>query len=336
MWYGLFILLIFALWAFINYDFSAVLSAFAEADWTLILAGAALQLSLLYFRVFKWRFFYGAYKKISFYNMSLAAFASFTCNTVIPARIGGFVQAWLLGKKESISKSTALGTVALIRVMDGITLVVILFLVLLLMSPPPDKGLYWESFQKGGLIFTAFFLSLTIFLFISRKNNKIVEAFSRAATFFTPDRFKPVIEEVISSFWRGFEVLNQTRYLLIIIFLSFTFWGLAAVSIFIFLKAFGVENIQIIVPFFVLLAQVVGFMIPAPGYVGPYHATTVVALSFYGIVGELALSIAIIMHASLFVTNTLPGLIYLWFENINITDITKEAKLDFLKRSEKK
>jgi len=258
--------------------------------------------------------------------MSLAAFAAYTCNSVMPGRLGGFVQAWLLGKKESISKSTALGTVALIRVMDGITLVMLGVLVFSLMSPPPDKGLYWESFQKGGLIFTAFAFAITILLFTLRKNKKIVEGFSRVVVFLAPERFKPVVEETISSFWKGFEVLNHPRYLLIIVFLSLTFWVFTALSIVIFLKAFGVDNIPLLMPFFVLLAQVVGFMIPTPGNVGPFHATTVIALSFYGIAGELALSVAIVMHASLFMTNTVTGLIYLWFENIKISDIRKEAE----------
>ncbi len=326
MWISLIVLLFFSVWAIISYDFSAVVSAFAEADWRLILAAAVLDVFLLYFRVFKWRFFYGAYKKISFYNMSLAAFAAYTCNNVIPGRIGGFVQAWLLGKKESLSKSTALGTVALIRVMDLATLAVIALVVFLGMDPPPDKGAYWELFKKSGSVLSALVLSFAIVLFLFRKNKKFIEAFSRMAERIAPKRYKASTGEIITLFWEGFAVLNQNRYLLIIIFLSFTFWGLTACSILLVLKAFGMENIQFLTPVVILLAQAMGFMIPAPANIGPYHAATVIALSFYGIGGELALSMAIAMHAVMFVTNILPGLIYLWFENIKITTITREAR----------
>ncbi len=113
--------------------------------------------------------------------------------------------------------------------------------------------------------------------------------------------------------------------------LSFIFWGLVATSISIFLKAFGIAIVSVTMPFFILLAQIVGFLIPTPGYIGPFHAATVMALSFYGVSGELALSVAIIMHAMMFVTNTMLGFIYLWFENINLTTITREVKLDLLK-----
>ncbi len=324
-------MLAFALWAYVGYDFSSVISAFAEADWRLILAGAILDIFLLYLRVFKWRFFHGAYRKISFYNMSLAAFAAYSFNMVVPARMGGLVQAWLLAKKESISKSTALGTVALIRIMDGITLAAIGLLVFFFIEVPEGKGAYWESLQKGGLIFTAFFFTITVILFALRKNRKFVEWFFSSAMFLAPTRFKPAVGKIIKLFWDGFAVLDQGRSLSIIVLLSFIFWGLVATSISIFLKAFGIAIVSVTMPFFILLAQIVGFLIPTPGYIGPFHAATVMALSFYGVSGELALSVAIIMHAMMFVTNTMLGFIYLWFENINLTTITREVKLDLLK-----
>ncbi len=300
----------------------------SKANWKLVLVAAMLDVFLLYFRVFKWRFFYGAYKKISFYNMSLAAFAAYTCNTVMPARIGGFVQAWLLGKKESISKSTALGTVALIRVMDGVTLAVVGVIVILFMQVPPEKIVFLESFKKPVFAFAFLALSVISVLVVLRKNEKFEEIFTRSALFISPARYKPRIQRFVKLFWDGFVVLDKSHYFLLIFFLSLMFWGLVATSIFIFLKAFNVNNISIAMPFFILLAQMVGFMVPAPGHIGPYHAATISALSVYGVVGDLALSIAIVMHAVMFLTNALPGLIYLWFENIKLTTITREAKVD--------
>ena len=47
-------------------------------------------------------------------------------NNVAPARVGELVRAYLLGERESMSKSTALGTIAVDRAFDGLTLVAIL------------------------------------------------------------------------------------------------------------------------------------------------------------------------------------------------------------------
>ena len=47
-------------------------------------------------------------------------------NNIAPARIGELVRAYLVGEREAISKSTALGTIAVDRAFDGLTLVAIL------------------------------------------------------------------------------------------------------------------------------------------------------------------------------------------------------------------
>jgi hypothetical protein len=47
-------------------------------------------------------------------------------NNIAPARIGELVRAYLVGERESMSKSTALGTIAVDRAFDGLTLVAIL------------------------------------------------------------------------------------------------------------------------------------------------------------------------------------------------------------------
>ncbi len=331
MWIGLTILLGFCVWAFVYYDFSAVVSALAAADWRLILVAIVCHVLLLYFTVFKWRFFFGSSHKVSFYDLSMAAFAASTFNMIMPARVGGLIQAWLLGHKASISKSTALGTVALVHLMDLITVVAVGLLVFLFLDVPPEKGNYWVSLQKAGIIFSSCFLFIVLILFFFRKNKKFVEVFKRTALFLAPERFKLRVREAIERFLKGFGVLNETRYLLTILLLSFIFWCLTAITIVIFLKAFGVGNIQLITPFFILVAQMVGFLIPAPAGIGPYHAATVISLSFYGITGELALSIAILMHTIMFVTNTLPGLLYLWHENIQIGTLVKKAKLTLSK-----
>ncbi len=334
MWQGFVVLLIFAVWAFLDYDFAPVASSLAEANWALIGLGMTLNVSLLYLRVFKWRFFLSAFKTFSFFNMSLAAFAAYTCNMVIPAKVGGAIQAWLLSKKEPISASSAFGTVVLTRVMDAITLSVIGLLVFSTMEIPLDKSHYWESYRNAGIIITVSLLSLIVFLFIFRNHKNIENGFKRLAIRFVPARMQTSTEKVITLFWEGFEVLNQRRTLGIIVILNFTFWGLVATTIFIYIKAFGISDIPMTAPLFILLAQAIGFMIPSPGNIGPFHAATVVGLSFYGVVGELALSIAIIMHAAMFITNSLPGLIYLWIGNLKISAIIREAELNLTKANE--
>jgi uncharacterized protein (TIRG00374 family) len=329
MWFGLIVLLVFAVWAFTGYDFALVVSSLASADWRWICVGVGLNVLLLYLRVYKWRFFNSAFRDFSYFNMSLAAFAAYTCNMVVPAKVGAFVQAWLLSQKEPIPASTVLSTLVLVRVMDGVSLTFVGLLVFNFVEVSSEQSSIWDAYKTAGVLLASFLFFVIVFLFWLGRYPSARIVFERFVRFFLPTRFKASCGKVVNSLWEGFAVLNHGGSLGIIAFLSFVFWGVAATMVFVYLKAFYVIDVPMYLPLCIILAQAVGFMIPSPGYVGPFHAATVTALSFFDISGELALSIAIMMHAALFVTNSLLGIIYLWIENLNVVAVIKKAKDGF-------
>ncbi|MES0491557.1 MAG: lysylphosphatidylglycerol synthase transmembrane domain-containing protein [Leptospirales bacterium] len=316
VWAGLFIIFLFSLWAFYNYDFHSVFLSISRANYTLITFAVFLNIFLLYFRVLKWRFFFTPHNTISFYNMSLAAFCAYTLNMVFPARVGLFLQAWILSKKESIPNSSALGTVVLTRVLDGIAIASIGLFVLLLAKEEAGAADFWSPLQKTAIIFFSLYLTFALVFFILGKHETLHLKVSKVLKKILPKRFKEKTDKAILSFREGMNVVNRPGQLAFIFALTFIFWALCALWIFIFLKAFGISEISFLTPFVILVIQVFGFAIPVPGNIGPYHAATVVALSLYGIVGEFALSIAITMHGVILITNSLPGLLYMWYEKV--------------------
>ena len=74
--------------------------------------------------------------------------------------------------------------------------------------------------------------------------------------------------------------------------------------------------------FFILMVQILGVLIPSsPGFVGTYHAAVVAGLAVFEVTQELALSIAILMHAAFFFPCILVGLIFLWGENLTLREL---------------
>jgi len=62
-----------------------------------------------------------------------------------------------------------------------------------------------------------------------------------------------------------------------------------------------------------------GISIPsAPGYVGVWHAATVLALSIFGVAQATALGYALLYHASQFVPITLLGWLFLLREHVSL------------------
>lgn len=328
MWLGLIVLLIFAVWAFADYDFGLVMSSLSAVDWHWVVFGIVLNVVLLYVRVFKWRFFHQAFKRFSFHNLCLAAFAAYTCNMVVPAKIGAFVQAWLLSKSEPIPVGSVLSTLLLVRVMDGISILFIGGMIVLFLDVPSTQNTIWDAYKAAGALLASLLFCVVVFLFWIQKKEKAQETLNHVVRSVLPKRFKHAGVNLFTALWEGFAVLQQGRSLIIILGLSFVFWATASLMVWAYLKAFQIVSIPFYAPLCIILAQAIGFMIPTPGYIGPFHAATITALSFLGVSGELALSVAIVMHAGLFVTNVLPGIIYLWMKNLNIRGVISQVRKD--------
>jgi uncharacterized membrane protein YbhN (UPF0104 family) len=94
-----------------------------------------------------------------------------------------------------------------------------------------------------------------------------------------------------------------------------------ALSNFLILCAFGL-HLPLYAAFFFLVVQILGVMIPAsPGFIGTYHAAIIAGFTVFEVPQELALSVAIIMHATFFFPFILVGLIFLWWENLSLRDL---------------
>lgn len=315
------------LYAFLRHDFSAMSKGFHQIDWPLIGLSFGFNIFILYFRVFKWALIFKPMnRRFAYFNMCLSLFAGGLVNMVIPARAGGLIQAFLIGKKENESFFTALGTVTLVRIFDSIMLVFLGLLILLVHNIPQAGDAYFKSIVKtagtAGVVLTL----LVIILFGFTKNPSVMDRLVQLLLVPVSGRFKPGTQKAADRFRQGLACLNVAGYLCLGLILSLIFWLLCAVNVFILLKALGIEFEGMLPSFLILLAQAFSMGIPAPANIGPYHAATVTVLSFYGVAAQFALNAAIVMHAAMFISNTFPGLFYLWLDKTPILVMLKGLK----------
>jgi uncharacterized membrane protein YbhN (UPF0104 family) len=94
-------------------------------------------------------------------------------------------------------------------------------------------------------------------------------------------------------------------------------WGVGLGGNYFTLRAFDL-NFPWHAPFLLLVLQAIGVMIPSsPGFVGTYHAVTVLGVQFYGASKGVALSFAIVVHMVSMLPIILVGLGFLWKENLS-------------------
>ncbi len=325
-WVGFAIAFGFIAWAIARYDFNTVWSSLQSVNYWWIIPTAIIEMILIYIRAVRWRYFLDPIKKVSHYNTTMATAIGFLANMVLPARIGEFLRAWLIGKRESISKSAAMGTVVIERSIDGLSVVVLILIVLLVVDAPEEKQAYWATLKTTGYFVAGFYLTVFTALFLLYKRVHWVERVIDFSINVMPEKYKGQIRELLESFRTGFDVLASGHHMIAITIWSVVFWSIAGGLNIGFFHAFGLRDLPFIATYLVLMGQVIGVMIPSPGFVGPFHAATMAALAFYGVGEELALSMAIVMHATMFITNMIPGIVFLWLEKLSINEIKETAE----------
>ena len=302
-------------------------TAFSTVDWRLIGLSFCFNVGLLFFRVSKWALVLKPVNRaVSFYNMSLAAFSGCLFNMIIPARLGGLVQAWIIGSKEKMEISLALGTIILVRIMDTIMLVFLGVLIAIFINIPPSGEDYFRSVFKSAALAGVAMLFIIVALFAIIKNKCVMDTVLRALLRVTPARFKPHLRQGVIGFGEGLECLNSHWHFLLGILLSLAFWLLCGINVYILLNAVGLEFRGIAPPYLILLAQVFSMGIPAPANAGPFHAATVTVLSIFGVPVQTALFSAVVMHGVMFVSNTLPGILYIFMDKTKFSTIIEGVK----------
>ncbi|MDD3642101.1 MAG: lysylphosphatidylglycerol synthase transmembrane domain-containing protein, partial [Candidatus Krumholzibacteria bacterium] len=136
---GIVISAVFLFFALRNVDPGEMRAAFAAADYRYVLPAVCLTLISLWFRSVRWRYLLNPVKQIGRRSLLSAASIGLMANSVLPVRLGEFVRAYVIGRKERISKSSAFATIVVERIIDGVT-VLAFFVAVVLRSPRHYPG----------------------------------------------------------------------------------------------------------------------------------------------------------------------------------------------------
>jgi len=292
-----------------------------SADYhTLMLAGL---ITILQFpvRAYRWKFLLMPRKRIRFLPLLSATMIGFMANNILPARLGEFVRAYMISRSERISGSSAMATIVVERLFDGMALLTVLLVVFRSATLPG-----WVHFV--GWLATGDFLVLLVFLVsmllwperFARGIAGFIRLFSR--------KLRERTEALILRFISGLEMLRDRRLILIVIGLSLVHWLILGVGISLGLAAFGIE-VPPTGPYFVLSIVSLGVALPsAPGFIGTFQLLVERSLSVYGVSKDLCLSFSTVFHAILILPTTLIGLGFFLREHLTWKELKRtEARL---------
>ena len=323
LWIGIIIsavLLIIIAW---NVDLKESFRALAAADFRWIGPALVVLAASLGLRAWRWGFLLAPVKLIRFRSLFSAMMIGFMGNMLLPARIGELIRAYVIGKTQRVSVSASLATIVVERMFDGFTLLAMLVATVLLLTFPVESESLGRYVRSAGWLAFGLYVSVLVLCVLLRLFREPTRRWVLAALFFLPERWRERVGKLLDAFVHGLEVVKGGWHLVPILGISALAWSLQAVSNWLVLFAFHL-NLSLGAAFFLVAIQTFGVMIPSsPGFIGTYHAATILALAAFGVGREVALSVSIVMHLLFFIPVSVAGLVFLWVENLSFSDITR-------------
>lgn len=305
-------------WAMREVRPAEVWLALRQANWLGFAATMALTLLGFWIRAFRWRWLLKTPKPISLDSLYSATMIGFMANNMFPLRLGEFVRAWALGRRENLSKTTVFATVVVERVVDMITLLGI-FGLALMVHPITSDTEAGRLANAGATVLVTLCVVLTAFLVFMERNTALVERLLAAAAGRVPGGQRGV--RFFLRFAEGLSLFRDVPRLAWVLVLSFAMFFAFALC----LQA-SMWALHIDVPWYggliMLVITAIGIMVPAaPGYIGTLNLACVAGLALFGVGRDQAIPFSWFYWAAQWIPVTLVGLYYLRREGLSLRTI---------------
>jgi uncharacterized protein (TIRG00374 family) len=305
-------LLVLIFW---NTDFNALWQAMLSAHYWYLIPSTIVTFVCMWIRAVRWQLLFTPIKRIRIHPLFSATMIGFMANNVLPARLGEFVRAYVIGRQENVAKSASFGTIVVERIFDGLILLSFLIISFVTNTTLPDLVVY-STYALGSI----YLVSLTFLVGLVVRPEQARQLLNRVLGLMSASLAERV-GSLLRSFIDGLQVLRLGSRMVSILAFSVVLWVLAGLSVHIALMAFNLE-LPFVASLLVMSIMGFGVTIPSsPGYVGTFHASSVLALALFSISRTDALSFSIVYHASQYISITLVGLIYLWMDHLSLQEI---------------
>lgn len=276
--------------AFRQIDFNEFLIKAREANYGWVIASILVSLMAYAVRAYRWNMLIKPlYSQVTTYRTTLAVLIGYLANLAFP-RLGEVTRCATLKKIDNVPITFSLGTVITERIVDLISLLILLALSFILEYDRITQFFIevFEKYQinfKGLLIGGMATLSLALILLLIFSNAK--------SKFFV--RLKSKILEIYSGLKSIKNLKNKSLFLLLTIFLWFCYFMMSYLIVYSLEETAG---LTISAGFMLLVTGGIALALPVQGGIGTYHAMVSSMLMLYGIDKTTGLFLATLLHTS--------------------------------------
>ena len=288
--FGLILSILFLYLAFRSVDLLQMIQALKSGRYLYVLPATGALLLSHYFRSLRWRYFLDPIGRTDSRSLFSALIIGYMANTVTPAHLGEFLRAYVLSRKKRMAMESVFATIVVERIIDVVTLVLLMLLVLWLYPFPS-----WVI-VSGCIMFGAVMGICLLLLASKRFDTHINTILCRLL----PQTLGHKIACSLNNFLSGIVPLKQRSDSVPVLFYTAAIWLCYALSYYFALSVFELNALYDL-PWYaaivILVITTISIVVPSsPGYVGTYHFLCQTSLMFFGVSAEAALSYATIAH----------------------------------------
>jgi uncharacterized protein (TIRG00374 family) len=317
---GIALSLLFIFLAFRRVNFGQMLQALGEADYGYLLPVLAVVALGLFLRSLRWQFLLAPMGRPGIGTLFRSLSIGYMANTFLPAHLGEIVRAWHASRRTGIAASSVFATIVVERLIDVVSLLLLLGLALVLFPFPA-----WVR-QSGALMLALVIALSALLLMMKRHRHKALAASGRLLRFL-PAATAARIRELLDQFLNGVVPLMRRGHYLAVGALSFAIWTVYALTIQFLFSAFGFVGRYHLPWTAALVAMVVttiSVVVPSsPGYIGSFHFLCQLSLGFFSVPKGPALSYAFVLHAVSVFPFFFLGLFFLSREKLSLRSLRK-------------
>ena len=327
----------FLLYIFWRVDFDELLDAFGDANYAYLAPAVAVYFIALAFRAMRWQFLLRPVRGVSWRRLYPVLAVGYMANNLLPLRLGELARSYYLARREPVSASTALATILVERVFDGLTLLFLLAAAALFL---PAAGLarhVSDAVQLpvplvAGAVAAPFLAALTLMVAAALRP----VGFLRALSFFTrrlPDRVMDLADALLARFIEGFQGLHQPHRLAALFLWSLPVWLVEAATFYLVGLGFGLDehftSIGLLMAAMLMATALSNLATALPssqGSIGPFEFFAVAALEALGVGNALASAYAVVLHAVLLLPVIGVGLLHLMTRDVSLAELTRGGR----------
>lgn len=290
----------------------------------------ALFLTVIHWlRVLRWKPLLEPYASVPLRALNRVGAVGFMAVFLLPLRLGELTRPLMLARQGAGHKpvrfAAGLGTIALERVLDGLLVTGLLFVVLQEIHPltlarfPQVQVGAWASLgvftvALGGLVATLVAREFTL-----RWTRRIIGAVSQGLA----DK----VIGLVTAFVDGLAVLKSPWHVVQFIGLTVVYWGVNGLGVWLFARGFGLQ-MPIVAAYAMMSCVVVGMMIPnAPANAGSFWTFLLLPAGLYGVDDQAPRTVAFAL--GLWFAQTAQVAVFgIWGSWADARAMARQARLD--------